>query len=56
MTNLAIVKIEFIDGKRIDTVVFRTNNLDEAWNYVHSNEGNLKIFDVNLNKKYKENK
>ena len=54
--TLAVVKIEFVNDERKDTVVFRTNNYDEAWAYVHSHaESNLKIFDTNLNKKYKEN-
>jgi hypothetical protein len=50
---LVIVKINLEDRNK-DTVVYRTNNYDEAWKYVHGHKDeNLKIFDTSLNKKYK---
>lgn len=55
MKTLAIVKIQFEGNTRKDTVVFRTNSYDEAWDYVHAHEDErLKIFDTTLNKKYAE--
>lgn len=50
---LAIVKINLEDRNK-DIVVYRTNNYDDAWKYVHEHEEeNLKIFDTTLNKKYR---
>ena len=57
MKMLAVVKIEFVDGERKDSVVLRTNSYNEAWEYVHAHENErIKIYDFTLAPKYKEHK